>query len=399
MSPSCPICAEDFDLQRPGKILSCCSSVLCQNCLYSHIKSILEEGITGDGRRELSCPFACGGGTISDLTVRECFQMKNIQLLRFFLGRSMFQIYCILGIFHSFFLDHAIVFRKLAQSLGERQDLLLYERWSLTVALSNSSCGNDKEKEKHHNSDKILDKDRTDESTADANHVYVHVLHCPRPNCECLWLVNKEFRKCKLKNENPKEFRKKVLLSCSSYFYKPISPEEEEAIMNENGFTTEHWLNPLDVDVFNPRNFRKGFGKKTRSLYNMEQQGTDCKDGRLVTCPGCKHQFCGLCSRPWNTIGKSSGIRISHSRQLCSSYGQRASDDDEFLLSAEAGDARCCPGCSMRTNRTFGCNHMSCPCGYHWCYVCECQFDPRHYKCQEGNSIGGNQATNNCIIS
>lgn len=401
MSSCCPICTEDFDLQSPGKILTCCGSVLCQNCLYSHIKSILGEGITGDGRRELSCPFGCGA-TISDLTVRACFQIKHIGLFRFFLGRSMFQICCFLGaVLHPFFLEKAILFWRFAQSLGERQDLNLYERWSLTVALSNeSSFTNTSSKndcnDKKQSSDKLLHKETSLPTEADASQMYVHVLHCPRPNCECLWLVNKEFRRRKLQNENPRELRKKILVSCSSYFYKPILPEEEEAIMDQNGFTTEHWLNPIDVDVFNPQNFHKAAGKK-RSLYL--EQSNDCKDGRLVTCPGCKHQFCGLCSRPWHTIGKSSGNRISHNRQQCSSYGQRASDDDEFLLSAEAGDARCCPGCSMRTNRTFGCNHMSCPCGYHWCYVCECQFDPRHYKCQEGNSIGGGNQAINCIIS
>mmetsp|Transcript_10373 Transcript_10373/g.19404 ORF Transcript_10373/g.19404 Transcript_10373/m.19404 type:complete len:413 (+) Transcript_10373:52-1290(+) len=407
----CPICAEDFDLTNPGKVQTCCSSVICQNCLYSHIKSILQEGITGDGRRVLSCPFACGAA-ISDLLVRECFQKKNVRLLRFILGRSMYRIFCFMGIFHSFFLDNCVIFWRLAQSLEERQDLVLYHRWSLTVALSNaissSSSGSHKENAEHCNekedptdSDKKLQRpNESSHETGDASQMYIHVLHCPRPNCECLWLVNKEYRLQKLKNENPKELRKKILLSCSSYFFKPILPEEEEEIMNQNGFTTEHWLNPLDVDLFNPRNFRTMGKSRRSSSYNSMKQNTDgsSKDGRLVTCPGCKYQFCGLCSRPWTTIGKSSGIRISHSRQLCSSYGQRASDDDEFLLSAEAGDARCCPGCSMRTNRTFGCNHMSCPCGYHWCYVCECQFDPRHYKCQEGNSIGGNQAVN-CIIS
>ncbi|KXX83063.1 E3 ubiquitin-protein ligase itt1 [Madurella mycetomatis] len=29
-----------------------------------------------------------------------------------------------------------------------------------------------------------------------------------------------------------------------------------------------------------------------------------------------------------------------------------------------------CPGCDVATVKTFGCDHMSCPCGTHWCYRC-----------------------------
>lgn len=29
-----------------------------------------------------------------------------------------------------------------------------------------------------------------------------------------------------------------------------------------------------------------------------------------------------------------------------------------------------CPGCNVMTVKDGGCNHMSCPCGTHWCYIC-----------------------------
>jgi hypothetical protein len=87
----------------------------------------------------------------------------------------------------------------------------------------------------------------------------------------------------------------------------------------------------------------------------------------------------------------------------CKSYNKKsvsASDHNEFLNMADAGDARLCPGCSMRTNRTDGCNHMTCPCGYHWCYVCECKFDRRHYSCTDSNPlIARDSQANGCIIS
>lgn len=393
---NCPICTEDFISKNPGKIQICCNAVICQNCLYSHIKSILEEGVTGDGRKNLVCPFGCGS-SILDSTVRNCFRVKHLHIARFMIGRLLYHFVSCVGCINSSILDKAVLFWKFAQSAGERQDLQLYERWSLSVALSSSAptptLGN---------GGKSTDSASSpDSNELDANHVYTHVLHCPRPNCECLWLVNEQYRKNKLDNERshnnqkkhdqaPKGFGKKIMLSYSSFFYKPIIPEKEEAMMNKHGYTTAHWMNPIDIDVFDSKHLQQ---KKKRGY------PVSAEDGRLVICPGCRHEFCGLCVRPWSTIAKKSGIRVTHRGRLCSIYGQRASDDDDFLTAAEAGDARCCPGCSMRTNRTFGCNHISCPCGYHWCYICESRFDRRHYRCEEGNSIGGNRDESNCIIS
>lgn len=33
-----------------------------------------------------------------------------------------------------------------------------------------------------------------------------------------------------------------------------------------------------------------------------------------------------------------------------------------------------CPGCSVMTEKTEGCNHIECDCGSHWCW--ECRFMP-----------------------
>ena len=29
-----------------------------------------------------------------------------------------------------------------------------------------------------------------------------------------------------------------------------------------------------------------------------------------------------------------------------------------------------CPGCRAPTQKTAGCNHMTCLCGQHWCWIC-----------------------------
>lgn len=393
---SCLICAEDFSFKKPAKILKCCSKVLCQDCLYSHIKSILEEGITGDGRKELACPFGCGS-TICDSQVREAFRMKHFDIFRYICGMSLYKLVSIFGI-----LDGASWCWDFAKSAGEKLDLQHYYRWSLGVALS-SPVESDRKPVETHSSEKGLCSEAT-YNEMDANHIYTKVIYCPQPDCECLWLVNSLYYKKKMGNERshynrkkhdeaPTGMKNKFMLSYNSLFYKPIKAEKEEKIMNKNGYTTEHWLNPIDIDMFDEKHV-----SKMKQRIDLQSSRSD---GRLVTCPSCRYQFCGLCSRPWTTISKYSGIRVCHEGQLCAKYGCKASGDVEFLAAAEAGDARCCPGCSLRTNRIDGCNHMTCICGCHWCYVCECRFDPRHYGCSDQNKIGSSFIGNgsSCIIS
>ena len=139
MANVCPICAEAYTIKSPGLVQECCNSVLCKNCQYSHIKSILEEGITGEGRKRLTCPFGCGK-VMSDLTVRNSFRSQHPHLVRFFIGRPLYALFTylggipIVGIMNNMFLFRlAVIFWKFSQSSVERSDLQLYEKWSLST--------------------------------------------------------------------------------------------------------------------------------------------------------------------------------------------------------------------------------------------------------------------------
>ena len=34
-----------------------------------------------------------------------------------------------------------------------------------------------------------------------------------------------------------------------------------------------------------------------------------------------------------------------------------------------------CPGCQTPTTKSGGCNHITCPCGIHWCFQCGEEFN------------------------
>lgn len=51
-----------------------------------------------------------------------------------------------------------------------------------------------------------------------------------------------------------------------------------------------------------------------------------------------------------------------------------AAEADEVAAAQERGErllvVRDCPGCGVATEKMYGCDHMECVCGMHWCFGC-----------------------------
>ena len=60
--------------------------------------------------------------------------------------------------------------------------------------------------------------------------------------------------------------------------------------------------------------------------------------------------------------------------------------DKDFQLWKKNKVLKRCPKCTMYTEKNEGCNHMTCgQCKYQWCWLCEREYEPRHYyigKCK-----------------
>jgi len=417
--------------------------------MYNHIISILNEGITGDGRKSILCPLGCGR-EISEQCVRNAIKLHHFSYLVHVIGHSvcsfpyiyyllrylkmtrrirrgrvlrcvatdliilhastawsflltyllrsifspievcillmamiillplmvwtkmlLFFTYCPYeaAMFGSIFIlvldtilsylpevphqsdeDDGIDYTQLLTSTrSERRDIQLYEKWSLTIGLS-----------------KLKDKTRID---------------CPSPGCNCTWLVDKSFRKQKVRHEH--ESSNRLLSSWLSY-----TPIEEH-----NGTAT--FIDAQEIYRSN---------KRIDNAYFVPEQ-----DSRACFCPKCTTQFCALCRRPWSTVivkstltNQSKTKEVTHSKKTCTAYAKLvpSSNNYDYASVARAIHAKMCPGCSVRVQRVDGCNHMTCSCGMEWCYVCQCPWNTLHYSCVEGNSIGGNrQMGSGCVIS
>ena len=85
---------------------------------------------------------------------------------------------------------------------------------------------------------------------------------------------------------------------------------------------------------------------------------------------------------PSSSIVISFSLSLSLSRLLSLSRARRMKET--IPPNPRGAAARSCPSCSLRVQRTEGCNHIACPnCSTHWCFVCEVRWTNQHYACRD----------------
>ena len=80
-------------------------------------------------------------------------------------------------------------------------------------------------------------------------------------------------------------------------------------------------------------------------------------DSAQMNCPNCRRSSCTHHSVAWHT-----GL-------TCAEYDTRQNGDvaSRDLIEAET---RRCPSCTAPIQKSYGCDHMTCRCGFEFCFVC-----------------------------
>ena len=90
------------------------------------------------------------------------------------------------------------------------------------------------------------------------------------------------------------------------------------------------------------------------------------------------HSFCSLCLKSWHD------------------YTSCKEDENVAQFATESGFIlKKCPNCKVWTEKTLGCNHMTCKiCKFSWCWLCNLECLPDHYLV-EGTPCYGKQFNEN----
>lgn len=86
----------------------------------------------------------------------------------------------------------------------------------------------------------------------------------------------------------------------------------------------------------------------------------------FFACPKCHIAICTSCKQ------------IEHGKKPCDTTAL----DHETAMLATFGYKRC-PRCKAGVKKMYGCSHIQCLCGMHWCYYCEKAIDQCDGACEE----------------
>ncbi|XP_061373993.1 E3 ubiquitin-protein ligase RSL1-like [Gastrolobium bilobum] len=101
-------------------------------------------------------------------------------------------------------------------------------------------------------------------------------------------------------------------------------------------------------------------------------------DGNVVTnseCTSCHRLFCAQCKVPWHA-----GTDCKEFQKLKRSEREKELD----LMFCELAKLKMwqkCPTCSIYVESCGGCEHITCRCGRHFCYICGENWEFGHLCC------------------
>ncbi|XP_040383067.1 probable E3 ubiquitin-protein ligase RNF217 [Oryza brachyantha] len=91
-------------------------------------------------------------------------------------------------------------------------------------------------------------------------------------------------------------------------------------------------------------------------------------------CPSCRRLFCARCAVPWHV-----GLDCAAYKKL--GKGDRGKEDLLLLQMAEGRRCKRCPKCKYFVEKSQGCLHITCRCGFEFCYGCGGKWGATHSSC------------------
>jgi IBR domain, a half RING-finger domain len=94
-----------------------------------------------------------------------------------------------------------------------------------------------------------------------------------------------------------------------------------------------------------------------------------------VACPLCLISYCQCCSRIW------SRGRVAHTGLTCREYAAQLASlsPDSAEEWVERAGAQRCRRCHAAIEKNEGCRHMTCRCGYEFCWTCGQEWTRSHW--------------------
>ena len=89
----------------------------------------------------------------------------------------------------------------------------------------------------------------------------------------------------------------------------------------------------------------------------------------MFACPRCHLAICSTCKRTEHTGAPCDTSQTDHELAMLQTFGYKR-----------------CPRCKAGVKKMYGCSHMQCICGAHWCYWCQRAIEECDGACAEADN-------------
>ncbi|GMP80630.1 hypothetical protein CsSME_00035653 [Camellia sinensis var. sinensis] len=97
---------------------------------------------------------------------------------------------------------------------------------------------------------------------------------------------------------------------------------------------------------------------------------------KKIECPACWRSICARCGVPWHLEFTCEEFERLNAKK------KKGKDDDGLVKElAKKKSWRKCPNCKIYVEKTEGCLHITCRCGYEFCYRCGSKWGKYHGGC------------------
>ncbi|CAH2053734.1 unnamed protein product [Thlaspi arvense] len=95
-------------------------------------------------------------------------------------------------------------------------------------------------------------------------------------------------------------------------------------------------------------------------------------------CPSCHRLFCAQCKVTWHA-----GIDCEEFQRYGNTKKKSSDEEDALLIQmAKNKQWRRCPSCKFYVDKVDGCLHISCRCGFQFCYGCGSAWGSSNHACR-----------------
>ena len=160
----------------------------------------------------------------------------------------------------------------------------------------------------------------------------------------------------------------------ASQILRLVEPEQSSAVLQQYDEILMEEAMRKDPDYRRCYNIiADGEQKKVCNTYARRVMRVE--NSELFECEECKLVFCGKCSMPEHV-----GTCEEFMRQV--ELAQGDANKAAFAIYKSKMHLHQCAKCNRMIEKNKGCNHMTCRCGYEYCYVCGKEWTRNHsYNC------------------